>query len=256
MGSDTLPHQVSLVMYHSQFPIKSIPESKARVQFNAMMISIVTAYFGADKNTPDLVYAECFSRMIKDYSNISLEEVREAHAEAAKGTDKFSVKAFGGIYTANIFTEVMHVWKQKRSKIIAAIKAAEAKQPEIEAAELNRKKEQFTQYCKDWLTKELLNRTAKHWSDLSLGVCQELIDSKVIKGNRKDLWKDSAELTIKQFENQRDKAGAEKDFPTFKQMNLAVQSIMNGIASTDALSKRKGIYARLLVWDCIINNKP
>ena len=242
-------------MYHSQFPIKSIPEAKAKIQFNAMMISIVTAYFGADKNTPDLVYAECFSRMMKDYSNISIEEVREAHAESAKGTDKFSLKAFGGIYTANIFTEVMHQWKQKRSKIIAAIKEAESKQPEIEALELNRKKEQFTQYCKDWFSKQLSNRTAKHWTDLSLGICQELIDSGIVKGNRVDLWKHSADLTVKQFEHERDKAGAEKDFYTFKQMNNVLDSIMNGIVSTDALSKRKGIYARLLVWDSIENNK-
>jgi hypothetical protein len=254
MGSDTLPHQVSLVMYHSQFPIKSIPEAKARIQFNAMMISIVTAYFGADKNTPDLVYAECFKRMMADYGSISIEEVREAHAEAAKGTDKFSAKAFGGIYTANIFSEVMHIWKQKRSKIVAAIKEAEAKKPEVEAAQLEAKKKEFSKYCNDWLTAQLLNRTVKHWSELSLGVCQELIDSGVVKGSRPDLWKQSAELTVKQFEQERDKASYEKDFATFKQMNNVVQSIMDGIVPQDALSKRKGIYARLLVFDCIESN--
>lgn len=255
MGTDTLSHQVSLVMYHSQFPIRALPEQKAKAQFNAMLLVIITSYFGADKNTPDMVYAECFNRMIKDYGSISIEEVREAHAEAAKGTDRFSAKAFGGIYTANIFTEVMHAWKQKRSKIIAAIKEAESKKPEIEAAQLESKKKEFSKYCNDWLTSQLLNRTVKHWSELSLGVCQELIDSGVVKGSRPDLWKQSAELTVKQFEHERDKAGAEKDFSTFKQMNNVVQSIMDGIVPQDALSKRKGIYARLLVFDCIESNQ-
>jgi len=37
-------------------------------------------------------------------------------------------------------------------------------------------------------------------------------------------------------------------------MNAAVESIINGIVPQDALSKRKAIYARLLVWDRIQNN--
>jgi hypothetical protein len=70
-----------------------------------------------------------------------------------------------------------------------------------------------------------------------------------VQGNRPDLWKQSADLTLKQYEQDCSKASADKDFATLKKMNAAVEAIINGIVPQDALSKRKAIYTRLLVFD-------
>ena len=154
-----------------------------------------------------------------------------------------------------MFSEIMYAWKQKRSKILAAIDNIDKVNEVDEAAELEIKKQQFTQYCKDWLTNEFNIKSINQWSDLSLGICQELIDCGTIKGNRPDLWKQSSDLTLKQYEQDRSKASAEKDFATLKKMNAAVEAIMAGIVPQDALSKRKGIYTRLLVFDYLTSNE-
>jgi hypothetical protein len=251
MGIEAQPHQVAMLQYHRDFPIKKMEAQLARRKFYEVLTVIIQVYFGADKNTPDSVFSECFDRMVKDYGNISIEEVREAHAESSKN----ALKAFGGMYTVNMFSEIMYAWKQKRSKILAAIDNIDKVNEVDEAAELESKKQQFTQYCKDWLTNELKIKSIKQWSELSLGICQELIDSGTVKGNRPDLWKQSADLTLKQYEQDRSKASAEKDFATLKKMNAAVEAIMGGIVPQDALSKRKGIYTRLLVFDYLTSNE-
>jgi hypothetical protein len=251
MGIEAQPHQVAMLQYHRDFPIKKMEAQLARRKFYEVLTVIIQVYFGADKNTPDSVFSECYDRMIKDYGNISIEEVREAHAESSKN----ALKAFGGMYTVNMFSEIMYAWKQKRSKILAAIDNIDKVNEVDEAAELESKKQQFTQYCKDWLTNELKIKSIKQWSELSLGICQELIDSGTVKGNRPDLWKQSADLTLKQYEQDRSKASAEKDFATLKKMNAAVEAIMAGIVPQDALSKRKGIYTRLLVFDYLTSNE-
>jgi len=251
MGIEAQPHQVAMLQYHRNFPIKKMEAQLARRKFYEVLTVIIQVYFGADKNTPDSVFNECFDRMIKDCGSISIEEVREAHAESSKN----ALKAFYGMYTVNMFSEIMYAWKQKRSKIIAAIDNIDKINEVDEAAELESKKQQFTQYCKDWLTNELKIKSVRQWSELSLGICQELIDSGTVQGNRPDLWKQSADLTLKQYEQDRSKASAEKDFATLKKMNAAVEAIMGGIVPQDALSRRKAIYARLLVWDHIQKNK-
>ena len=240
-----------MLQYHRDFPIKKMEAQLARRKFYEVLTVIIQVYFGADKNTPDSVFNECFDRMIKDFGSISIEEVREAHAESAKN----ALKAFYGMYTVNMFSEIMYAWKQKRSKILAAIDHIDKVNEVDEAAELESKKQQFTQYCKDWLTNELKIKSVRQWSELSLGICQELISSGTVQGNRPDLWKQSGELTVKQYENERSKASAEKDFATMKKMNAAVESIINGIVPQDALSKRKAIYTRLLVFDYLTSNE-
>lgn len=251
LNIEAQPHQVALLQYHRQFPIRSVKPSLAQGKFFEILTVIVEVYFGADKNTPDTVFAECFDRMIKDYGQISLEEVREAHAEASKN----AFKAFGGIYTVNMFSEIMHLWKQKRNKILAAIDKIE-RTDEVKEAELTEaKKVEFNKYCNDWLTSQLLNRTVKSYHELNLGLCNELIQSGVVKGQRKDLWDKAKVEAVKQLEQERDEAMFNKgDYDKVKAYNSILQKIHEHNYPPDMKGRTEAIYARLLVMDCIESN--
>ena len=248
-GIEAQPHQIALLQYHRDHPFKSIKDSRAK--FNEVMTVIVQAYFGAANNTPLSVYAECFDRMNKDYAAISLEEVREAHAESSKN----ALKAFGGMYTVNMFGEIMHAWKQKRNKLLAAIDAIE-RNDEVKEAELTElKKVEFSKYCQDWLRLQQVNRTVKSYQELNLGICNELIQSGTVKGQRKDLWEKAKVEAVKQLEQERDEAMFNKgDYDKVKAYNSILQKIHEHNYPPDMKGRTEAIYSRLLVMDCIEAN--
>jgi hypothetical protein len=251
LNIEAQPHQIVMLQYHRQFPIKAMETNLAKRKFFEQLAVIVEAYFGADKNTPNSVFAECFDRMIKDYGSISLEEVREAHAEASKN----AFKAFGGIYTVNMFSEIMHLWKQKRNKMLAAIDKIE-RSDEVKEAELTEaKKVEFNKFCNDWLTQQLLNRTVKSYHELNLGICNELIQSGTVKGQRKDLWDKAKVEAVKQLEQERDEAMFNKgDYDKVKAYNSILQKIHENNYPPDMKGRTEAIYSRLLVMDCIEAN--
>jgi hypothetical protein len=251
MGIEAQPHQVAMIQYHRNFPIKKMEAQLARRKFYEVLTVIIQVYFGADKNTPDEVFSECYDRMIKDYGSISIEEVREAHAESSKN----ALKAFGGMYTVNMFSEIMYAWKIKRNKLIAAIDATE-RSYEVQEQELaEAKRKEFTKYCHDWLTSQKSNPSVKTYAELNLGMCNELIQSGMVKGQRKDLWDKAKVEAVKELESDRDNAMFNKgDYDKVKAFNSILSKITEHNYPSDMKGRTEAIYARLLVFDSIENN--
>jgi hypothetical protein len=252
LSVEALPHQIAMLQYHRSYPIGKMDKTEAKRKFYEKMLVVVEVYFGADKNTPDSVFNECFNLMLLQHPNISLEEIREAHAEASKN----ALKAFGGIYTVNMFNEIMHAWKQKRNKLIAAIDAIENNAEKQEKDYTEKKRKEFSKYCKDWLTNELLNPTLKHWSELSLGICTELIQQGTVKGNRGDLWNLAKIEAVKQLTVERDDAMYNRgDYSKAKAYQSILDKVRDNNYPPDLKGLSEAIYTRLLVWDCIESNK-
>ena len=247
-GIEAQPHQVAMLQYHRNFPIKKMEAQLARRKFYEVLTVIIQVYFGADKNTPDEVFSECYDRMIKDYGSISIEEVREAHAESSKN----ALKAFGGMYTVNMFSEIMYAWKIKRNKLIAAIDATE-RSHEVQEEELaEAKRKEFTKYCYDWLTSQQSNPTVKSYAELNLGMCNELIQSGAVQGKRKDLWDKAKSEAIKQLTADRDEAMYDtNDFNKVRAFNSIISKITEHNYPSDMKGRTEAIYARLLVFDAI-----
>lgn len=250
LSIETQPYQIALLKYHREFPIKKMDANLAKRKFYEVLTVIVQVYFGADKNTPDTVFAECYDRMIKDYGSISIEEVREAHAESSKS----SLKAFGGIYTVNMFSETMFAWKQKRNKILSAIDKIELNDTVKEAQLTELKKIEFSKYCNDWLTAQLLNRTVKNYMELNLGICSELIQAGTVKGQRKDLWEMAKIEAVAQLKQEREQSYHRGDMDKVKGYNSILQKIDEHNYPPDMKGRTEAIYARLLVFDCIESN--
>ncbi len=190
--------------------------------------------------------------MLTDYPNISLSELDEAHADAIVGDNKIDIRAFGGVYTVNIFSEVMHRWKLKRNRILAAIIEYEQKdKPQIDQAVLEQKRSAFRQQVIDWFESEVTAPTVTDWKQLNQAFCNELIEAKYIPLQNAQLWADAKAETTEQVKHERIKAERLGDYQAIRRYIRQLSDELSETDKSDLSAIRISIYAKLLVMDAL-----
>lgn len=176
----------------------SISRKNAYEQFSQNLKAIALTYFGA-ANTLDAVISECFASMEAAFSQIGLCELRDAHRFAAK-TGKY--QAFNGMYTVNLFHEIMNEWRYKRQALLHAYDSTMAKQIQVEAEETERKRERFKAQTIDWFETEKAAMNIKTWEDVPIYYANVLVEAGLTGSKDGELWKQAGLAAERQMKRE------------------------------------------------------
>ena len=216
-----------------------VNERAAYTEFSVELLSIAHLYFGA-ANTPDTIIAECYRLMLKNHPTAGINELRQAHELATK-TGKF--QAFNGIYTVNLFNEIMHAYTSTRNKLLMAYDNALSKADEAEKAENEAKKAAFRKQAIEWYEAAKADKSIRSWRDIPTYYANEICASGYIAPG------DEA-LKQKAIEAFKAEQAAEADRLRYDGMREKAKNLMAALErmGKSELDMAKLIYRRMIVF--------
>lgn len=135
--------------------IKSGKHSEAQIQgsLTAVIGEVMIAYCGATSDGTHIgIFNACAELMVHKYSEMSLEEIREAFRLAATNDIDADITAYKGVATVSIFGNVMSKYKEYRRKYVSEILNQKelAERERMQEEGHWQKKLQYEQMVVDW----------------------------------------------------------------------------------------------------------
>jgi hypothetical protein len=225
---------------HSVSKRRDVNDRAAYTEFSVELFGIAHLYFGA-ANTPDTIIAECYRLMLKNHATTGIGELRQAHELATK-TGKF--QAFNGMYTVNLFNEIMHLYASTRNKLLMAYDSTLSKADEAEKAENEAKKAAFRKQAIEWYEAAKADKSIRSWRDIPTYYANEICASCYIAPG------DEA-LKQKAIEAFKAEQAGEADRLRYEGMREKAKNLMAALErmGKSELDMAKLIYRRMLVFN-------
>jgi hypothetical protein len=179
--------------------------------------------------------------MLKNHPTTGIGELRQAHELATKAG---KLQAFNGMYTVNLFNEIMHSYTSTRNKLLMAYDTALLKADEAEKAENEAKKAAFRKQAIEWYKAAKHDKSIRSWRDIPTYYANEICASGYIAPG------DEA-LRQKAIEAYKQEQVAEAERLRHEGLREKAKNLMAALErmGKSELDMAKLIYRRMLVFN-------